>query len=128
VNRTTDTLAGSGIFILLVAVSLSSCGDSPTIACTAIAKAGLEVRVINDQTQQEICDATVTAIDGNNRETLTSSSCRFIGAFERPGTYVIRAERSGFASREVPDVRVVMGTGDCPHVETVSLKIGLRPQ
>ena len=114
--------------VLLVTFSLSGCDSSPGMACAAIAKAGLDVSVINEQNGQGICDATVTAEDGTYREALPAFSCRFVGAYERQGTYVVRAERAGFVTREVTNVRVTMMTGDCPHVETVRVQIRLAPQ
>jgi len=114
--------------LLLGAVSLSGCDSILGSACPAIAYAGLDVSVINEQNGQGICDATVVAADGTYRETLPGFSCKFVGAYERPGTYVVRAEHSGFVAREVTDVRVTKVTGDCPHVETVRVQIRLTPQ
>ena len=114
--------------VLALALSLAGCDSSPTVACAAIAQAGLDVSVINEQNGQGICDASVTAQDGTYREVLPAFSCRFVGAYERPGTYVVRAERTGFLTREVTDVRVTMQVGDCPHVETVRVQIRLAPQ
>jgi hypothetical protein len=114
--------------VLFVATfSLSGC-DSITDACPAIAYAGLDVSVVNEQNGQGICDATVVASEGTYQETLRGFPCKFVGAFERPGTYVVRAERTGFVTREVTNVRVTKLTGDCPHVETVSVLIRLSPQ
>ena len=114
--------------LMAVVLTISGCESSPTVACAAIAQAGLDVSVINEQNGQGICDATVTAEDGTYREALPAFSCRFVGAYERPGTYVVRAERTGFVTREVTDVRVTMQVGDCPHVETVRVQIRLAPQ
>jgi hypothetical protein len=72
-----------------------------------------------------ICDATVTAVEGDHREMLTPVACRHVGVFERPGTYVVRAERTGFIPVELTDVGVMKGTDDCPHVETVRVQIRL---
>jgi hypothetical protein len=54
-------------------------------------------------------------------------ACTFTGAVERPGTYVVRAARHGFAPNEVAPVRVVMGGGECPHVEETRVRIELDP-
>jgi hypothetical protein len=116
------------ILILLLSALSCSCDSSPGMACAAIAQAGLDVSVINEQNGQGICDATVTAEDGTYREALPAFSCRFVGAYERSGTYVVRAERAGFVTREVTNVRVTMMTGDCPHVETVRVQIRLALQ
>jgi len=127
-SATSDTRTIRPLMVLLLTLSLPACDSSPTVACTAIAQAGLDVSVINEQNGQGICDATVTAEDGTYREALPAFSCRFVGAYERPGTYVVRAERTGFVTREVTNVRVTMMTGDCPHVETVRVQIRLAPQ
>ena len=94
--------------VLALALSLAGCDSSPTVACAAIAQAGLDVSVINELNGQGICDASVTAVDGMYRESL-------------------RAERTGYATREVTNVSVTMGTGDCPHVQTASVVIRLTP-
>ena len=68
-------------------------------------------------TGQPICDAAVTATDGWRSEQLFGAACSFSGAYERPGTYMILAAREGFRPADVGPVRVVMGSGECPHVE-----------
>jgi hypothetical protein len=98
------------------------------VVCPAIAMAGLDVGVTSEQTAQALCDATVTATDGSYVERLVATSCRYAGAFERPGTYVLRAEGTGFLAKEVSDVRVIMGTGQCPHVQAVRLDIQLKTE
>jgi hypothetical protein len=96
-------------------------------ACLAIAQAGLDVGVASDPTAQAVCDAAVTATDGSYAERLVATSCRYIGAFERPGTYLVRVEAAGFVTREVGDVRVIVGTGHCPHVQAARLDIRVSP-
>jgi hypothetical protein len=49
----------------------------------------------------------------------------FVGAYERPGTYVVTAASAGFATKEVSSVRVVIGGGPCPHVEQARVAIAL---
>lgn len=121
----------SGMFkkltVLGLTLGLAGCESSPTVACTAIAQAGLDVSVINELNGQGVCDATVTAVEGDYRESLPAFSCRFVGAYERTGTYTLRAQRTGYATKEVVNVRVTMATGDCPHVETVRMQIRLVP-
>ncbi len=95
--------------------------------CTAIAAAGLSVGVSNEQTGEPLCDATVTATEGDYRETLLANGCRSSGAWERPGTYLVRAQAPGFAAKTISDVRVVMGSRECPHVQEVQLEIALAP-
>lgn len=46
-----------------------------------------------------ICDATVSATDGNYAETLTpfgdGGTCQYFGAYDRSGTYAIEASSAG---------------------------------
>jgi hypothetical protein len=70
----------------------------------------------------------VTTTEGGYSERLFEAACRFVGAYERPGTYVVRAARAGFVAREVASVRVVMGGGECPHVQEVRVPIALSPE
>jgi hypothetical protein len=114
--------------LLLVLAAAASCCDSGDFACTAFAAAGLSVTVTNAATGEPLCDASVTATEGAYSERLFQAGCAFAGAVERPGTYVVRAERAGFVASEVGDVRVVMGGGPCPHVEQVQLAIALTPE
>jgi hypothetical protein len=99
--------------------------DRSAAACLAYAAAGLRVEVTNAETVQKICDATVLANQGSYSEQLPKTSCAFIGAYERPGTYVVTAARVGFVPREVSSVRVVMVGGQCPHVEQARVAIAL---
>ena len=110
-----------------LAASLMGCADDRSGVCTAVATAGLSVSVTNAATAGAICDATVTASDGSSSEVLILASCTFVGAFERPGTYVVRVEHSGFVAKEINQVTVVMGTGTCPHVQEVRLAVSLSP-
>jgi hypothetical protein len=82
----------------------------------------------NATTAQPICDATVTVTEGSYSQPLAEMSCKFVGAYERPGTYVVHAARAGFVSKEVGPVRVVMGSGECPHVQEVQLAMPLLPE
>ena len=113
----------------LLAVASVRCGDERApVACPAYAAAGLEVSVSNAANGQPICDATVTATDGLYSEQLFEAACRFTGAVERPGTYVVRASRPGFTPNELAPVRVVMGGGECPHVDETRVTIELTPE
>ena len=112
----------------LLAVACLSCGDEHTpAACPAYAAAGLAASVSDSSNGQPICDATVTATEGAYSEQLFGVACTFTGAVERPGTYVVRATRHGFAPNELASVRVVMGSGECPHVQETRVTIVLTP-
>lgn len=118
-----------GVVTLLVfaqCLTVWAC-DTSLVACPAIAVAGLDVGVTGASSSQPICDATVAAVEGSHSERLAPLGCRYQGAYERPGTYTVRAERPGFAPLELSGVRVVMGTGECPHVQTVTVQLSLKP-
>ena len=102
--------------------------DRAEFACAAYAAAGLSVEVMNAATAQPICDATVVATEGPYSERLFELSCRFVGAYERPGTYVVAVTRPGFVPKEVSPVHVIMGGGDCPHVQEVRVPVALTPE
>lgn len=116
-------------FLALMAGAMLGCGQLPmSEACPAVAAAGLTVDVSNAATSQPICDATVTATDGSYSERLTQASpCSYLGAFERLGTYQVRAERAGFIPKQVGPVLVTMENGQCPHVRGVRVTIPLAP-
>ncbi len=117
------------MLLALLTLGTLSCGhDRELDVCPAIAAAGLSVNLTNAATAQPVCDASVTAIDGSYSERLVQTSCTYVGAFERPGTYVVRAEKAGFVPKEVGQVQVVMGSGRCPHVQEVRLTLPLTPQ
>jgi hypothetical protein len=120
---------GRRALLVLLAAGSSSCGkDDDLVACPAYAVAGLSVEVTNAATGQPICDAVVTITERQYFERLFETSCRFVGAYERPGTYVVRAERVGFVTRQLGSLRVVMGRGPCPHVQEVRVAIALTPE
>lgn len=116
------------VFLSTVSGGVSvGCGSS----CAPIAFAGLNVTVVDGATGAPICDATVTAQDGDHVETLqvlaSGGECPYFGAHERAGTYTLTAT-SGTRSKVVTDVRVIAG-GDsvCGHVATETVTITLDP-
>ncbi len=120
---------GTRPFLLLSMAAAWGCdqGERPW-ACAAYAAAGLNVTVTNAATGQTLCDASVTATESAYSEQLFGGACAFAGAVERPGTYVVRAERHGFVPGELRGVAVVMDAGPCPHVRQVQLTIALTPE
>ncbi len=119
--------------LLLACAAAFACGCPPVdgpddgIVCATYATAGLSVDVTNAATSASLCAATVVATDGSYSETLSANACRFLGAWERPASYVVRASAPGFASKTIADVRVEMGSGRCSHVQETSLTISLVP-
>lgn len=115
--------------LVLLSVSRLGCGQDRVLdGCPAVAAAGLAVSLTSEATAQPVCDASVTAADGSYSERLMQTSCTYVGAFDRPGTYVVRAEEAGFVPKEIRQVQVVMGSGRCPHVQEVRLAVRLAPQ
>jgi hypothetical protein len=116
-------------FWVLLAICFVRCGEDRTpVACATYAAAGLGVSVANATTGQPICDAVVIASEGSYSEQLFGNACTFSGAYERPGTYAVRATRQGFRPKEIDSVRVVMGGGECPHVEQARVTVALTPE
>lgn len=105
-----------------VVIVLQGCG---TQDCSSVALSGLSVRV-QDPSGAQVCDATVTATDGDYSEVLsaggTAQECLFFGANERPGTYTVTAEGGGVTGT-VPGVKV--RSDEC-HVitEEITIKLG----
>jgi len=116
-------------WVAMLGLGLLGCGETLSgVACPAIAAAGLLVDVTNAATAQPLCDATVIAADGAYSQRLQALSCRYLGAYDRPGTYAIAVSRPAFASKEVSSVRVVLGGGQCPHVEETHVSVALTPE
>jgi len=120
-------MKGMSLAVLMIG-TLGCDQDRASDVCATVAAAGLAVNLTNAATAQPVCDASVTAVDGGYSERLTPTSCTYVGAFERPGTYVVRVEGVGFVPKEVGPVQVVMGSGRCPHVQEVRLTVPLTPQ
>jgi hypothetical protein len=119
-----------GFVLVFLLFGMSGCGEAqdPPMACAAYATAGLSVSVQSATSGQPICDASVIASEGSYSERLYGSACNFTGAYERAGNYVVRASREGYRAAEVGPVVVVMGGGQCPHVELRRVTIQLTPE
>jgi hypothetical protein len=120
------------VVVAVVFVSTVSGGVSVGCGCTGIALAGLSVTVVDGATGASVCDATVTAQDGDHVETLNEfpaagGGCTYAGAHERAGTYTLTAT-SGSRSKVVTDVRVSEeGSYACRHVATEKVTVTLDP-
>jgi hypothetical protein len=120
------------VLFVVAAASASGCEDRIHNACTADMRLGLAILVVNDQTEAHICSAVVTARDGAYSEALSRTSyagvseCLYVGASERPGTYLVQAEAPGFLPSTAGEVKVPITADGC-HVERVSRAIRLVP-
>lgn len=111
------------LFVALLA--LSACDPSQDFACTLEARAGLEVVVEDAVTGASLKNATVEAQSESFTETLEIVSAGlYAGAYERPGTYTVRAAAPGYRAQERTGVEV---RADVCHVQTVRLTLRLRP-
>jgi hypothetical protein len=120
------------ILVVATAAVAWGCEDRVQSPCTPNIVEGLAVLVVSEQTGEHVCDAVVTASEGAYSETLHPrswagiSSCLFMGASERNGTYRVRAEAAGFAPGTVSNVKVPLTEDGC-HVQTVRTTIRLVP-
>ena len=78
--------------------------DPQDYACTANLVYGLVVTV-NDIVGDEMCDATVEAVDGTHVELLEQHGCVYYGAGERAGSYQVTVEKAGYMGQTI-DVKV----------------------
>lgn len=124
-------LALASIRILVAFVSVLSTGacSEQFGACTAIYAPGLIVSVLDTETRQPLCDATVTATTaGGVAELLrVGGDCRYRGDGQgRPGDYNVRAERQGYNPGVAMAVHVGPA-GGCGVVPDKLITINLQP-
>jgi hypothetical protein len=125
IRRRFRTLIGAGSVVL----GLVGC-DSPAdpVICTAIAVDAIVVTVVDGASNQRICDATVTAVEGSFSQVLrpfpTGIECTYSGPTERAGSYEVRVAKAGYAPVTTSNVRV---TADECHVIPVKLTVRLPP-
>ena len=119
------------LFTAVAAVMLLSLGcDALKIgtACTTEARPGLVVTVLDSVTKAQISGARVTARNGTTTDVVPdpwAATSAYSLAFEKPGTYEVTVEKSGYRTWVRTNVRV---TEDECHVKTVSLTALLQPQ
>jgi nitrous oxide reductase accessory protein NosL len=106
-----------------MAVTLIGVGCARTQDCSAVALMALDV-VVQDGSGGEVCDAVVTATDGDFTQQLQVdlvSPCHYRGVTERAGTYTVTATRSG---RSASASDVMVEKDEC-HVITKQVTITL---
>jgi hypothetical protein len=105
-----------------------TCENDDPINCTLEARAGLNVTVINSQTNIPIVeDVTITAQDGSYQEILEyfpGGEFVFSGAYERIGTYIITVNKEGFQTFTSQAITV---SNDVCHVIPQQLTVNLVP-
>ena len=110
---------------------IASAGCSSS--CTLRGTFGLHVVAIDGSSAAAICNATVTAQDGDYSETLVpiasadaGEPCAYVGALERPGTYTVTVA-AGARSKSVEGVRVTGGGDACAHVVSQNVTVTVGP-
>jgi hypothetical protein len=115
--------------ICALGLGLAGCESLSGHVCTAIALNAMEVRVVDGASNQLICDATVTAVEGSFSEVLVvrpfpaGTECTYSGPTERAGVYEVRVTKAGYAANTTSNVRV--SRDDC-HVIPVKLTVTLN--
>jgi len=111
-------------------IVLAACGDPG--ACTTSIEPGITVRALEAGTGRNVTDgAQGTVSDGEYVDSLRPAELdgshqvlRLRAADERPGTYGLFLERTGYQSVSLSSVQV--RAGDC-HVDTVALDLTMVP-
>lgn len=105
-----------------------SCHSDDEVICDTQAIAGLNI-VVRDATTNALLSegVTVLAQDGTYLETLQlmpfDSQEVFVGAWERPGTYVITVSKEGYGTFTSDPILV---TSDICHVIPVQMTVHLQ--
>ncbi|HMY59744.1 MAG TPA: carboxypeptidase-like regulatory domain-containing protein [Pseudomonadota bacterium] len=119
------------LFGCLWAVMALGCGGtSDGTACPAIAASNFTVTVTDAVTSARICDATVSATDSSTGGSMNlmvfggATDCAYSGGFyERPGTFTLTAQKSGYLPTTMPNVVVTKGVCNVTPAQ-VTLKLG----
>lgn len=113
---------------MLVTAGCAAAPSTPNgVVCTAQFVYGLSITVNDELTAQPVCDAQVTVVSNNYRETLTAFAatgpCSYAGAGERAGVYDITASKAGYVTATQTGVRVE--ANEC-HVIPVRVTLDLK--
>lgn len=113
------------IFGAMLILAMSASGCDLALGCDDSLVWGITVEV-KQSDQTPICDATVTAVDGDYTETLMAGfgdACTYFGAGERSGTYQLRVEKAGFVTETMNDVEV---EDESCHVKPANVALTLN--
>lgn len=120
------------LFSAMLILILTSCNVFGPKSCTTVAPPAIQVSVEHAESGEPIDDALVVAQDGSFADSARTDAAGPGGphfwvsfASERPGTYTVRAEKSGFVDWVREDVTAT--EGPC-HVNTVQLHAHLVPE
>lgn len=105
--------------LMFIACSYENATSEDPIFCTEEARPGLEITVKEANSNTILIEnITVVAIDSSGAETLENfpNSQSFVGAFEKPGRFIIQVESEGY-QRFVSQDSIVVNKDAC-HVIT----------
>ena len=122
------------VCLLALFVFLTGCGSGGpgSYLCTADVEPGIVVTVIDAQTRAPIAQgATGAIVEGKYSDTMrpfgsdaNGALLSLAGAYETPGVFTVRIEKTGYQTWEMQNVRVTKGP--C-HVKGVLLEADLQP-
>lgn len=111
--------------ILFTGAPFLDCLRGGPIACTAVYAYGLTVHLKDASTGAKITNATLTLVDGDYSEVMTTFEAgTYIGAGERGGRYTLTAAAPGYETRVIDNILI---TEDICHVIGISLDVELTP-
>lgn len=113
---------------ILAGIATASCAGDDA-ACAGVRDAGLVIAVVDDDTGDAICDASVRLTQGTYTEDLAAEPpdpCRYIGA-RRPGSYSVAVTADGYAPTTVTTTVEARDDGGCGSVETREIELRLTP-
>ena len=115
--------------LFTLALAATACSTDAGKACSTLAAAGVNATVL-DKAGQKICNASVMAMAGNTMEALqlmtgaTTTDCRYVGLYEKPGTWVIHATGGSLPADLTQTVTVGMDAEGCHVVgQNVTLQV-----
>ena len=123
------------VCLLALVMFLTGCGGGGgpgSYLCTADVEPGIVVTVVDAQTRAPIAQgATGTILKDKYSDTMrpfesdaNGTLLSLAGAYETPGVFTVRIEKTGYQAWEQTNVRVT--NGPC-HVKGVQLEADLQP-
>jgi hypothetical protein len=116
----------TALSLTMVIALLSGCSDS--ISCLQGAYPAIAVRVTAAGEAPPVLGAKGEIIEGSFRDSLVETGQGMYQAGEeRPGTYAVHLERTGYTSWDTTGVFVFESDGDCSNVVTQQIHARLTP-
>ncbi|WP_290628844.1 hypothetical protein [Altibacter sp.] len=118
-------------YFILLLCTLMACSKSTTddaITCTEEFVYGLNVTVRDANTDVLLTndEVTVLAQDNDYSEMLAFSSVVFLGAGERPGTYILTVAGANYETLVSDPITIVLTEDEC-HVIPQAIEVRVQP-